>query len=181
MARSRGSRAPYRGRSTGIARDWSFGPGTGGITSLIAPGSAILGAGVSATASEITVMRTRGICTTAIKNVGAADADGMTGAVGIGKCTLAAFTAGIGSVPTPLTEVGWDGWLWHSFFAVFDNDVSRAPSDLIFQCFAIDSKAMRKIDSDEVIYAAVEVGTEIGTVTLDVHLDTRILFQDSGS
>ena len=43
----------------------------------------------------------------------------------------------------------------------------------------IDSKAMRKLDANQVMYAAIEV-IEIGAAVISVFLDTRILLQDSG-
>ena len=175
-------RRSYQGRprSSGISRDWTDGPGGQALTTISVSSQVILGSGIAAAISEQTVMRTRGICDLFINGVGGSDGDGYFGAIGIGKCTAAAFTAGILSVPTPVTEVSWDGWLWHSYFSVHDADISRGPSTSVHQRIMIDSKAMRKFDGDEVLYAAIET-TEIGTAILNVFFDTRMLVQDSGS
>jgi hypothetical protein len=39
----------------------------------------------------------------------------------------------------------------------------------------VDTKAMRKQASDQSIYAAIEFGTEVGTVTVNVFFDSRAL------
>ena len=45
-------------------------------------------------------------------------AHGYHGAFGIAKATTVAITAGAASVPTPITEENWDGWLYHRYFSV---------------------------------------------------------------
>ena len=102
----------------------------------------------------------------------AAGADGFQGAVGIGMTSLEAFNAGIGSVPTPITQVGWEGWLWHSFFGVHAGRGVSGPSDGVH--LIVDSKAMRKIDDQMIVYAAADV-FEVGAATMDVYLDSRML------
>jgi len=179
VARRSGFNPRSRSRSSGIAKGWDSGPGGSALTTLTASGSALLGSGVSAVSSELTVIRTRGRFHSFMLGAGVSDGDGYFGAIGIGKCTLAAFTAGIASVPTPITEIGWDGWLWHSIFGVHNPDLTFGGSPATVHDEAIDSKAMRKFDTLEVLYAAVEV-VEIGTATLNIFFDTRMLVQDSG-
>ena len=106
--------------------------------------------------------------------------------MGIGIATLAAVTAGVASVPTPITEAGWDGWLWHMFFqcraagiidgsAMGDTDAVNPTAAAVR--FEIDSKAMRKFeDTDLAIYAALEV-SEVGTSTMVWSFDSRALFK----
>ena len=80
--------------------------------------SVILGAAISATGNQkFTIVRTYGLLSLMLRSA-TAIGDGFTGAFGIGKATAAAFTAGIASLPTPLMEVDWDGWLVHQFFDV---------------------------------------------------------------
>ena len=43
--------------------------------------------------------------------------------------------------------------------------------------FEIDSKAMRRLTADQALYAAIEVGTETGAATIQVRLNSRILFK----
>ena len=168
-----------RPRSSGIARDWEEGPGGTAITQFSAPGSNFLGSGVFPTASELTVMRTRGLLEYFLIGTGGADGDGFVGAMGIGKCTRAAFDAGIASVPTPITEMSWDGWLFHQFIGAHTPDITFGGSPGVYARLDVDSKAMRKLDSDEILYAAFEV-VEIGVHALNVFFNSRMLFQDSG-
>ncbi len=179
MARSSGFRRQARGRSSGISRDWGVGPGGTAVTQLTGSGVSLLGSALSPQGSEITVMRTRGIFDAFLEGVPAADGGGYFGAVGIGKATLSAFTAGIGSLPTPITEADWDGWLWHSFFSLHVGDVTFAGTPGAQVTMEVDSKAMRKFDIQEVLYAAVEV-VETGSAVLNMRFDSRMLLQDSG-
>ncbi len=170
MGRLRGS---HRGRaSSGVARDWDHGPGSTGLFSSSASTAAILGTGLTPASSELTVMRTRGIVDLFLDGTPGADGAGFFGAIGIGKCTLAAFTAGIVSIPTPITEVGWDGWLWHSFFSVHHGETGLGPSPAAHQRIEIDSKAMRKFDAHEVIYMAIEQ-VLVGTAVINCMKDSQ--------
>ena len=176
MARRRG----FSHRSQGFrpSRDWGDGVGSQSSLSLSASGNAFLGAGVVTTTSEVTLLRTRGLFTAKIITATAAG-DGFFGAIGIGLTTLAAFNAGISSVPTPVTEVGWDGWLYHSFFGVHSALGNGAGEPSLGMRIEVDSKAMRRFDAEQVLYAAIEV-TEEGAATMDVFMDSRMLFQDAG-
>ena len=151
--------------------DWNLGVGGTGLTQLTVGSAAILGAGVTPTTSEATLARTRGFVEM-ILEAATASGDGFQGAIGIGKTTVAAFAIGVTAVPTPLTEMAWDGWLYHRHFCL------HAPgADAVLQAnlrFELDSKAMRKIEVEEVFYAAIEV-VEIGGAVLDVFLDIRML------
>jgi len=171
QTRFRGS--PRDGRS---ARQTSWELGTGGtaLTQLSASGASFLGSAIAPVVDGLTLVRTRGILQVQIES-GTAVGDGAFGAFGIGRATSAAVAAGIGSVPTPITEQAWDGWLYHSFFAVHrgitgDSSVSNT------QSYQIDSKAMRKLPVDESIFAVIEI-VEIGGVILDVWHDSRMLFK----
>ena len=171
MARRRGFTQTVRVRKS---RDWGLGPGSEDGTAITATGSTLIGAGVAPLgAQELTVARIRGLLTANIFST-AANGDGFFGAFGIGKVPVTAFAAGIGSVPTPITEIDWDGWLYHTFI-----DVRRGAASLTngmgFQRVEIDSKAMRKLDSQEVIYGVLEV-KEVGTVEMRVFFNTRALF-----
>ena len=97
--------------------------------------------------------------------------DGFFGAIGIGKVTSSAFSIGVTAVPMPIDEVFWDGWLYHQFFSIHSS-LSNARTGISID---IDSKAMRKLQGEETIYAAIQV-IEIGVATMNVHLDTRMLF-----
>jgi len=154
--------------------NWGSGPGGSGVASVSAGSSVILGSGIQF-GSAGTVVRIRGIFDMFL-TAATASGDGFFGAVGIGLASLAAFTAGIGSLPTPLQESIWDGWLWHSFISVH-RDVTTGDSGSSSQRFSIDSKAMRKVSDEMVIYAAVDV-VEIGTAVASIFLDSRMLIKE---
>ena len=121
MARSRGFRQAHGPRRKS---SWEEGVGATGLaTPVTATGSAFIGATITPTVGEVTVVRTRGQFVAAL-TVATGLGDGFTGAVGIGIATLAAVTAGIASVPTPVTEMDWDGWVWHRFFQCLSTDAS---------------------------------------------------------
>ena len=172
MARGRSftARAPRR------KTQWFGGPGSTAVTAVTASGSQLLGVAVSAAAGQEdhTLIRTRGILDIVMTSA-TSGGDGFFGAVGIGLVTTPAIVAGVASVPTPISEVEWDGWLWHSFFSVhasiggaFNNPSSAFRME-------IDSKAMRKLEGTQMsLYAAIEV-VEIGASAISVFLNTRTL------
>ena len=178
MAHARGSFR--RGRSVSPARrqsSWALGPGSSTVTQVSATTATLLGGGSQPTINGLTVVRIRGefMATLAsAQDIG----DGFIGAFGIGDVSLPAFTAGIGSVPTPIAEADDDNWLYHRFFAVlatssagetWANGVSNSLR------IEVDSKAMRKQGLDRILYAAVEVA-EIGTAAvIDFTFDSRVL------
>jgi len=78
-------------------------------------------------------------------------------------------------MPTPLAEQDWDGWLYWTPLSIHNavasgTEVSRGFS----QSVIVDSKAMRKLDEGDVIYATSEV-VEVGTATADLFFDCRVL------
>jgi hypothetical protein len=102
--------------------------------------------------------------------------DGYQGAMGIGLASSAAFTAGIGSLPTPITEAAWDGWLWHRFFSVHGGVADGSTNAGSYQ-IEVDSKAMRKVSDEMTIFMAGEF-TEIGTALMSVFFDSRMLLKE---
>ena len=119
-----------------------------------------------------TLVRTRGIFEAVLKTATSAG-DGYFGAIGIGRVSTPAFVAGIVSMPTPLTDLAWDGWLYHSFFSLHAGVAGDSAASST-QRIEIDSKAMRKLGTDETFYAAMEV-IEVGTATMSLFLNTRML------
>ena len=96
----------------------------------------------------------------------------------MGVVTSQAFSTGIGAMPTPITEMDWDGWLWHSFFEVHGPVVSSTElnSPAMAQRIEIDSKAMRKLGLQETLFMAAEF-TELGTATATIRVGTRVLLK----
>ena len=177
----------FRTRSPRRINDWGVGPGTGasagGNQAIMATGPTIATQG-STVSEELTLVRTRGELLLYLTSA-SAQGGGFFGAFGIAKVSNPAFTAGIASVPTPVTEEDWDGWLYHRFFAVqsggiIDGSVS-ADQDYVTSVsgvlrLEVDSKAMRKLDANDVIFGALEV-TEVGTASMNWAFNSRILFK----
>ena len=173
MARRRGFQ-PRTGARRKTA--WTVGPQEVDRT-LTSSTAVIWSAGVILTNEpEVTIVRTRGIITATLEVV-AAIGDGFFGAVGIGVVTSAAFTAGVASVPTPLTEEQWDGWLFHTYFDV--RSVTATIGDGVNAVGAvvripIDSKAMRIFTEDMTLIGVTEV-VESGASNMEMQGQTRIL------
>ena len=155
--------------------DWGIGPeardGSLGSTT-----SVLWSTGVTPTVGKVTIVRTRGGIGLTLTTAGAVG-DGFFGAVGIGIVAVPAFTAGIASVPTPLIESDWDGWLWHQFFDIRSVTATIADGVNAVGCrkwIDIDSKAMRIVEGDEVVFGVVE-GVESGTAFMEFHADSRLL------
>ena len=154
---------------------WEEGPGGGTVNTFSAPGVAILGIGQSALIDGLTLIRTRGILEIfMITATGAGD--GFDGAVGIGVVTLLAFTVGVIAVPAPITEIEWEGWLWHQMFSYHTPTAGSEGDPAAALRIEIDSKAMRKVGSEEVIFACAEV-IEAGTAVMEMWLASRLLFK----
>ena len=173
MARPRGF--PHRSRSQ-RKTEWIVGPNMVD-GSLSATGKLLFTNGVIITGGKVTIVRTRGLVSL-YNNSASVVGAGFKGAVGIGVVTALAFTAGAGSMPGPLTDVGWDGWLWHDFFDVRSitatiGDGVNAVSTV--QRLPVDSKAMRIVEAvDQIIFGMVEV-TEQTSANLEIQADTRML------
>ncbi len=175
MARRSFQRSP-RGLSTRRQTSWFRGPENAAGTQLTSSGATLLGNGATATEDGLTLVRTRGILTFMLTAATAAS-DGFHGAFGLAIVTTPAFQAGVASLPSPVTEIDWDGWLYHQFFK------AQAPSAFtangtgpwVYQ-FQIDSKAMRKVADNESFILVAEV-VEVGTAALAINADSRMLFK----
>ena len=172
MARSRVSRFPQRFNTKVRRPSWSIGPN--GTLQLTATGSAVFGTGAVAADVELTIIRTRGIFQ-AFLSQATASLDGFQGAVGICKVSSNAFGVGITAIPTPVTDIAWDGWLWYQRFNV---KAATATLGVVEQMagieYVVDAKAMRKTNVTDVIVGVIEA-TEVGTAIGNFRLDTRML------
>ena len=152
-------------------RGWETGPGDATFQSTLSASGVALTSGASVLVDGLTIARIRGVLTLQLLTGGVAD--GFSGAFGIGICTDAAFAIGATAVPTPVTELAWDGWMYWTTFGL------RAAGSTVTWAgqndrIVVDTKAMRKISSDMTVFAAIEV-TEIGTASLAWHFDSRLL------
>jgi len=175
---SRGSGRTYPARQK-LRKFWELGPGGDDIASLdvvqvTTSTTVLLGAGVTPTGQNLTIIRTHGFLEFQLQAADAATT-GFSMAAGIGIVSADAFAAGVGSVPDPFDDIGWPGWLWHQMGALHSpitiaSQVS--PSDN--QVWTIDSKAMRKLGLNEVAFLSCQVG-ESAAATMTVRGATRML------
>ena len=168
-----------RTRFTGQSRPrrkkgWEEGPGTSSVVNFTGSSTAILGSGLQVLFDGLTLARVRGNLSTFLVSANSAG-DGFQCAMGIGIVTLEAFTVGVTAVPHPMSNIAWDGWLYHRFFSVHVGD--KTAGDVAYQQtqFEVDSKAMRKLKDDDVIMAVMQV-VETGVADMDVFFDSRALF-----
>ena len=107
-----------------------------------------------------------------------AAADSMIVAIGLIIVPTEARTAGVGSVPTPLSDMEAP-WIWHEIFTLGPavsatddgGDLSRNVQ------FAIDGKAMRKFRTDEELTFIAEAEIVAGSPTCDGAAVVRQLFK----
>ena len=180
MASSRGfhGRSPIRSRSRRLVA-WDGGPFAtkSAITSV---GKSVWTTGVALDKDEeSTIVRIRGQIIVLLELATAAG-DGFAGAIGIGLATTQAFAAGSASLPGPGTDPDWGGWIWHSYFYTFGVAAQSQGADVPRNAMAdlripIDSKAMRKMDSNMTLFGVTETQTEMGTAGMSYVADTRVL------
>jgi len=123
----------------------------------------------------LTILRTRGrvIC-----QLDAAAADERaTVAVGLILVGDEAFSAGVGALPKPF-EQGGALWLWFDYLQVTSlSEGAAVPTDFLVDRVVIDSKAMRKVRSNDslVFMAEIVESTDAGG-SLDIDYAARLLF-----
>ena len=97
----------------------------------------------------------------------------------IGICNVSENASGVGitAVPHPITDMSWDGWLYHALLGplISLTTTEEGQTGLAMIRHEIDSKAMRKLKAQDVTVGVVEVSTEIGTATMTFQARTRIL------
>ena len=175
MAHSRRFGRSAHGAST-ARRKTSWGSGPSGVISRTATGSNLFAVGAQATVAGLTLVRTRGNLLVFLSSIATA-LDGFSGAIGMAIVSENAFGVGVTAIPTPVTDLAWDGWLYHRFFSVkgvtaTEADGANAVSAV--ERIQIDSKAMRKFKETDLLVAVIE-GTEVGGVTFNATLETRTL------
>ncbi len=183
-SRSRFPRTFARGQRRKTS--WALGPKSstsGGQTSVSASVAQLGGIGASAALDGITVVRIRGEFVFQLLTASALQ-EGFHGAFGIGLARSPAFTAGIASLPTPITDEFQDNWLYHRYFSCIANggisaagvSLSAGQQDATSAALRVevDSKAMRKMNIGDVIYCSVEV-IEAGSATGAWAFNSRML------
>ena len=123
----------------------------------------------------MTIVRLRGSFQAYLRSATAAD-DGFHCALGIGIVSDDAFTIGVTAVPNPIADANWPGWLYHRFFDLHASGAFSADDPNGSIQFEVDSKAMRKFGSNEILMANLEV-VEDTTATMTAWFDSRVLLK----
>ena len=171
MARLSPSR--FRTRTARRRVTWDQGP-NGGTGAISVSGTTLFPTGAEAVVDDLTIVRTRGSLLLLIDSV-AALGDGFSWAFGL--CVVSNNAAGIGvtAVPEPLTDIAWDGWFYHDQGDL--KGVTTSTTDNLggkIDRRVVDSKAMRKIHSTDVILAVLQV-VETGTAVMRAFYRSRML------
>ena len=168
----------YRGaRSRGGSRrmtDWVGGLARTSFQTLGAATS-VLDQSLTASTEPETIIRVRGNIT--VQSDQQAVSEDAFGAIGFGIVSLEALTIGATAIPAPYTNLTWDGWFCHQFFACPVNFASAVGFQNISRTFDVESKAMRKLDPDERMVVMVENGN--GADGLQYLLSFRLLIKAS--
>ena len=170
-------------RRTGSSRrrvSWGLGPLTNGAQVVTSAGSTLFATNAQTTLDDLTLVRLRGEFAMWLEVVGSIG-DGFS-RVGLGFCVVTENAAGIGisAVPSPLADIGWDGWFYHRVFApIFGFSVTESENTgPVSQVRTeIDSKAMRKTHLTDVVVGVLETAGEVGVASLAFGAETRMLFK----
>ena len=136
---------------------WGRSPAVTGFTALAAVASVLDSSAVSAVDGE-TVVRIRGWI--GVRSDQQAVNEDYFGAVGALVASDQAVAVGVGSLPTPYTDMDSDLWMMHQYFGgslVFASGVGITQNAM--QVFHFDSKAMRKMEPGQTLVFVVENGS----------------------
>ena len=175
MAHVRSSR--FRQRS-GVSRRltaWSVGP-VSPVIDIAAAGANLFSANSQAIVDGLTIVRLRGEYTFSLRTVTTIGDGWESAAVGVCIVSENAAAVGVTAVPSPLADVGWDGWLFHRLHgAITGLNVTEVQSTFNSFRIEMDSRAMRKQKQTDVLIGVVELGTEIGAASVEFSCQTRVL------
>ncbi len=154
---------------------WGVGP-KGALTFSTSNPVAAFGSTAVALSDGLTIVRIRGELLMYLTVADAINAGYDEVAVGI--CVVSENAAGVGitAVPTPITDVAWDGWMWMwqgSMKAAVANEFDRGQTSSVRAI--VDTKAMRKIKETDVIVAVAEAGAEATNASLSLRFNSRTL------
>ena len=162
-----------RGRRTGRKTDYSW-QGASGVLTTIGTANQFLVLAIFG--APFTVMRTRGNVVLTMDTGAAGDAM----AVGLGIIILkdSVVTAGAASMPGPSNVLDAE-WVWHQWVPLLSQTGTQS-DDVGGQVarVEIDSKAMRKVKSNEQIVFVADAIIHAGTPTVDLVVGGRILVGD---
>ena len=183
MARQRSSRGFARAPQRRLT-SWFLGPGgddlpTLDIQAFSSNTTLIIGSGITPLIDNLTIVRTRGHLEFILESADALRS-GFNWVAGIGIVTSDAFAVGVSAVPNPFDDADWPGWLWYASGGIHSPSSTAIPTVGDQQTVVdnpiveIDSKAMRKLRVNEVMFLSVQ-GGETGTAVMSVRGMTRVL------
>jgi len=121
-----------------------------------------------------TIIRTRILASIISDQV--AVSERQIGALGIAVVSDQAEAIGVTAVPTPITDMASDLWLMHQLMY---NEISVQTAVGIQQNpleqYAIDSKAMRKVNDGEDVVVVAELSSTAGSEGFNLNVGGRIL------
>jgi len=144
-------RPRFRDQSSKRLTEW-IGPALQQYITVATTGATLIASGPFE--SPVTIVRTRGHVSIKPSDV-TVDLN-IVGAVGIGIVSAEALGVGITAIPEPFTDADWGGWYYHRMFSYALEVVSQIGEHFIEWDFEIDSKAMRKIGSNEAFVMVAE-------------------------
>jgi len=169
-------RSNRMGSSSRRKTAWSGGPNEPG-NSITAAGAFLWLNGAQVVPDGLTQIRVRGeysFVLSVVTSIG----DGYA-SMGVGICIVSenAFGVGVTAVPSPLTDISWDGWLYHRLHSnIFGRSTTElGVSPMEAQRVEIDSRAMRKVKGSDFTIGVVELGAETGAATVVFSAQTRLL------
>ena len=128
-------------------------------------------------AVPITVVRIRGSIMVVGDTSTVGQGESTAWALGIGVVPEATASAGVGSLPTPITDANWDGWMYHRYgFLIAEHLLGTGEvAGELFERVEIDCKAMRKLSTDQVLVTVFETLSLTTGFTVDVMHAFRLL------
>jgi len=178
MAPRRGFTRTVQTRSPRRQTSWADGY-LAVATAISANGKTLVqGLALTAGVTEATIVRMRGEVL-AFLSAGDIALAGFQLGIGMGIVSTDAFNAGAASVPGPLSDQDWEGWMWYQLVQL--SSVSSAIQGLVAPSaqvrIPVDSKAMRKLSDNEVLALVYETTDEVGVAVAQVSTMTRMLLK----
>jgi len=171
--------ASLRGRASSRRKTaWAPGPFNTAPELMNSAGVSLWNQGAQAVDAGLTIVRIRGSFTI-WQTLATTAGDGFNDcALGICIVTENAFgVGGVAAIPSPLTDIGWGGWLYHRVIGplITLSVTEEAISGLSMARIQIDTKAMRKVKETDIVVGMVELGMEQGNSQVEYAVNTRML------
>ena len=176
MARGRVGRTLVRAPRRGMFWEGSASVGTPTTgTSLV---STVVTEATLENVPNPTLIRIRGSALMYLTAVGASGAQTIV-SMGIIIQSAAAVAAGVGSMPSPFTDIGSD-WVWHQQVPLALRGTLGSDNEALGGHVArieVDNKAMRKIEPNQALVLIVENVALTSTATFQLTTAFRFLFK----